>query len=119
MQSETYGEMKDWINVYQDMAAGTAVYPEVGSNYVYPALGLAGETGEVVELVKKALRDDGGEITEARLEALKRELGDVLWYVAALCSELGLELGEVMEKNLVKLKERMERETLKGEGDFR
>lgn len=66
------------------------------------ALGLAGESGEVVELVKKHCFHgkpiDIGELT--------KELGDVLWYVAALCNTLGLSLSSVMAVNIKKLEER-------------
>ena len=63
----------------------------------YPALGLAGEAGEVAEHAKKAIRDDGGEVTDERRAAMTKELGDVLWYVAQLASELGLELEEIAQ----------------------
>lgn len=63
------------------------------------ALGLCGESGEVAEVIKKATFH--GKPLE--IGAVKSELGDVLWYVAAICTELGLDLGEVMISNLEKL----------------
>ena len=75
--------------------AATATYPGAGDNLVYPTLGLAGEAGEVAEKVKKMLRDDGGVMTGERLEALAGELGDVLWYVAQVATEAGLDLDEI------------------------
>ena len=104
---------------YQRGSRATAVYPDAGDNLLYPTLGLCGEAGEVAEKVKKMVRDDGGELTPQRREALAGELGDVLWYVAQLATEAGLELGEVAEGNLAKLRSRQERAVLQGSGDDR
>lgn len=86
---------------------------------IYPALGLAGETGEVVEKIKKMIRDDGAQLTEERQQLLKKELGDVLWYVAALASDLGLTLEEIGQHNGEKLRERMSQGLIQGDGDTR
>lgn len=107
------------FNQYQDVARQTAIYPEIGRNFVYPALGLCGEAGEVAEKVKKVLRDQGGEVDLTAQMEILRELGDVLWYAAALASELGLRLGEVAEANIRKLRSRKERGALHGNGDER
>jgi NTP pyrophosphatase (non-canonical NTP hydrolase) len=104
---------------YQVLSRETAVYPNVGDNIVYPALGLCGEAGETAEKVKKAIRDDGGTLTEERREAIAAELGDVLWYVAQLASEAGLELETIAEANLEKLASRQQRSVLHGSGDTR
>lgn len=104
---------------YQSAARQTAQYPDMGRNLAYPTLGLAGETGEVAERVKKMIRDDGGVLTSERRDALKAELGDVLWYVAALCSELELSMGEVAEYNVRKLLDRRARNVIRGDGDTR
>jgi NTP pyrophosphatase (non-canonical NTP hydrolase) len=104
---------------YQDASRKTAQYPDLGRNLAYPTLGLAGETGEVAERIKKLYRDDGGVLTPERRDALKAELGDVLWYVAALCSELGLRMGEVAEYNVGKLRDRRNRHVIQGDGDER
>ena len=104
---------------YQASARSTAIYPNQGNNFVYPALGLAGETGEVCEKLKKAIRDDDGKITKEKHEDLKKELGDILWYVAALCSELGISMDEVAQLNVDKLFSRKERGQLRGSGDDR
>ncbi len=85
----------------------------------YPALGLAGEAGEVAEHAKKAIRDDAGVVSEERREAMAKELGDVLWYVSQLASELGLELDEIARANLEKLLSRQRRGVLSGSGDER
>ena len=68
------------LSDYQHRSRVTAVYPNAGDNLTYPALGLCGEAGECAEKVKKAIRDDGGMLTEERRAALAAELGDVLWY---------------------------------------
>jgi NTP pyrophosphatase (non-canonical NTP hydrolase) len=110
--------MQDF-NDYQELAMSTAVYPQKGSNLAYPALGLNGEAGEVAEKVKKILRDKGGVLDEDSRQALMKELGDVLWYVAAMCSEAGLRMGEVAELNISKLLDRQRRNMLHGSGDER
>jgi len=107
------------LSDFQRRSRATAVYPGAGDNLLYPTLGLCGEAGEVAEKVKKMVRDDGGELTAQRREALAAELGDVLWYVAQLATEAGLDLGEVAEANLVKLRSRQERAVLQGSGDDR
>ena len=104
---------------YQERSRATAVYPDLGSNIVYPALGLCGEAGETAEKVKKAIRDDGGTLTEERRAALAAELGDVLWYAAQLATEAGLDLEQIAQGNLDKLASRRERSVLQGSGDDR
>lgn len=104
---------------YQKAAQTTAQYPDAGRNVYYPTLGLAGEAGEVAEKIKKLMRDNNGVLTPERRDALRKELGDVLWYVAALCSELGLSMGDVAAHNVEKLRDRKERGALHGDGDNR
>ncbi len=82
-------------------------------------LGLANEVGEVAGKIKKIFRDRGGEITDADRRALMLELGDVLWYLAELCTRLGIALDDVAAANLEKLRGRAERGTLRGDGDER
>jgi NTP pyrophosphatase (non-canonical NTP hydrolase) len=91
---------------YQSAASRTALYPRRLSNLEYPTLGLAGEAGEVANIVKKIQRDNGGIINEEIRGKLKDELGDVLWYISACADELGLTLAEIAEFNLGKLAER-------------
>jgi len=107
------------LNAYQQGARSTARYPNVGANPIYPTLGLCGEAGEVADKVKKVLRDQGGSFNAEIREALKLELGDVLWYVAQLSSELGFELAEIAEANLNKLASRAARNVIGGSGDHR
>ena len=104
---------------YQHRSRATAVYPDLGNNIAYPALGLCGEAGETAEKVKKAMRDDGGTLTEERREAIAAELGDVLWYAAQLATEAGLDLEAIAEANLEKLASRQRRSVLQGSGDNR
>ncbi len=107
------------INDYQKKAWETAIYPDKGNNPFYPALGLGGETGEVLEKVKKIMRDDGGIITDEKRKKLIKEMGDVFWYLAALATELKLDLKSILEENLSKLNSRKERAVLHGSGDDR
>ncbi len=94
---------------YQKEASLTALYPKRLKNLEYPTLGLAGEAGEVANIVKKIQRDFGGEITgEIRIK-LKDELGDVLWYISACADELNLTLQEIAEFNVEKLAARHNR----------
>jgi NTP pyrophosphatase (non-canonical NTP hydrolase) len=106
------------LSDYQRLSRRTAAYPREAW-LAYPSLGLAGEAGEVAEHAKKAIRDDGGTITDERRLAMAKELGDVLWYVAQLASELGLELEDIARANLEKLSSRQQRGVLSGSGDER
>lgn len=107
------------LNDYQLRARATARYPQAGANPIYPTLGLCGEAGEVADKVKKVLRDQGGHFDATVLEGLKLELGDVLWYVAQLASELGYDLEAIASANLAKLASRAERDVIGGSGDRR
>ena len=104
---------------YEDLIRKTAIYPRRGNNIVYPALGIAGEAGEVADKVKKIERDKQGIWDREDKYAIGKELGDVLWYVTAEALELGLTLEEVAKGNMEKLLGRRERGTLSGSGDDR
>jgi len=106
------------FKTYQEKAKTTAVYPAT-LRVIYPTLGLNGEAGEVAEKVKKIYRDKDGIITVADLETIKKEIGDVLWYLSVLCSDLGLSLDEVADDNIAKLESRKKRGVLHGNGDNR
>ena len=80
---------------YQNLSKKTAIYPEIGKNFVYPTLGLVGESGEVAEKIKKIFRDKDGTVDAETRLMLKKELGDVLWYLSQLATELELSLDEV------------------------
>lgn len=107
------------FNTYQTESRKTWSLIPTDHAIVYPTLGLANEAGEVAGKVKKIFRDRGGVIAETDREALKQELGDVLWYLAQICTELDLTLAEVAEANLVKLFDRLERGAIRGDGDTR
>lgn len=104
---------------YQRDSRRTAHYPPIGHAVIYPTLGLTNEAGEVAGKIKKIFRDKAGVISEADREALKAELGDVLWYLAQVCTELGLSLEEVAQHNLDKLASRQARGVIGGTGDER
>jgi NTP pyrophosphatase (non-canonical NTP hydrolase) len=91
---------------YQSEASQTALYPRRLSNLEYPTLGLAGEAGEVANIVKKIQRDNNGVITDETRAKLQDELGDVLWYISACADELGLTLDEIAAYNVNKLAKR-------------
>lgn len=110
------------MNEYQDRTFDTALYP--GANMgtldavVYCSLGL-GEVGEVQGKVKKIIRDDGSELTDAHRESIAPELGDALWYLARMAKELGYTLEEIAQMNLDKLASRRARGVVGGSGDYR
>lgn len=106
------------LNEYQEQALSTAVYGS-GSKIIYPTLGLAGEAGEVADKVKKVLRDNNGEFDEWRKIQIAAEIGDVLWYIAALSNDLGFTLEDIAKLNIGKLNQRRENNTIHGEGDNR
>lgn len=106
------------MNEYQQQAMATAVYPR-DMRIVYPALGLAGETGEVAEKVKKEIRDRAGAFAEATRAQIALELDDVMWYVAAMARDMGLTLEDIARMNLEKIRSRQERDMIHGQGDNR
>lgn len=121
-------------NDYQDLTATTELYSEAAAVFVdnpsleaqqkylrlaYCAGKLNGEAGEVAEIVFKAFRGNVGQLTDADKHNLKRELGDVLWYVARLADIIGTDLETIMVDNIEKLLERKERDVLHGYGDDR
>ncbi len=104
---------------YQQKAKQTAKYPVIGQGVIYPTLGLTNEAGEVAGKIKKIFRDKDGIISETDREALKSELGDVLWYLSQVATELGLSLDEIAEHNIHKLLDRQARGKIQGDGDNR
>ena len=107
------------FNTYQENARFTAQYPNLGSNYIYPTLGLVGEAGEVAEKVKKVIRDKKGVFDDESKKGLKKELGDVLWYVSNICTEFNFSLDDIALQNLEKLKLRAAKGKISGSGDDR
>jgi NTP pyrophosphatase (non-canonical NTP hydrolase) len=110
--------MKDFSK-FQQEAIRTAVYPDVGRNLYYPALGIASEAGEVCGKIKKIMRDKNGVATKESIEDVSNELGDVLWYVAATAYELNIPLDKIAEDVLNKLEDRRKRGVIQGSGDNR
>ena len=107
------------FKTYQKQARLTAKYPDLGSNNIYPTLGLVGEAGEVAEKVKKVIRDKKGIFDEESKNGIKKELGDVLWYLSNLCNEFEFNLEDVALQNLEKLKLRSAKGRIAGSGDDR
>lgn len=118
---EDDGVLNLTFDEYQERSQARAVYPQagLGVNFTYPALGICGEAGEVAEKVKKVERDGHGVMTDEARAAITKELGDVLWYVAAMCRELGISMEDAARVNLDKVDGRHARGTLHGSGDDR
>lgn len=106
------------LNDYQNKALETAVYPDK-YRIIYPALGLAGEAGEVADKVKKVIRDKDCIFGNMQKAEIAMELGDVLWYIATLANDIGYSLNEIATMNYNKLNSRKERGVLGGSGDNR
>ncbi len=104
---------------YQKKSRKTAIYPNKGKNYIYPVLGLAGETGEIAEKFKKIIRDYNGKINKEKKIEIEKELGDVLWYISQIATELKIDLDSIAKNNLKKLNSRLKRGCIKGSGDNR
>lgn len=113
---------------YQKNAKKTAIYP-IEVQVLYPVLGLAGEVGEMANKFKKWLMRDvppelknesnTNKLTDEQKWMLEGELGDILWYLAAICTDLGISLETVADKNIEKLLDRMNRGVIGGSGDNR
>ena len=109
------------FNEYQKKSREHAFYPNQDSAeaFRYLIYGITGEAGELAEHFKHALRDEGDVLTPERREKIIKELADVLWYLANLCSELGVDFDEIPKIGLKKIDGRVKRGTLDGEGDSR
>ncbi len=104
---------------YQERSADTWGPIETNHPIVYPTLGLTNEAGEFAGKIKKIFRDKGGVISDEDREALKSELGDVLWYLTQICTQLDLDLSDVARANIAKLRSRKRRGRIGGDGDSR
>lgn len=107
------------FNEYQEEAAKTAIYPNDELLPMYPYLGLAEESGELLGKVAKIIRDEEGIPSDDNYRELEKELGDVLWNLSAIATDLGVSLDRVASINLEKLKSRADRNKLSGSGDNR
>ena len=103
---------------YQTQASKTAIYNDADV-IVYPVLGLLSEAGEVAGKVKKVLRDNNGQFLPDHREAIADEVGDCLWYIASICTDLGFGMETIAQRNLNKLNSRMARGVIQGSGDTR
>lgn len=108
------------FNEYQERILDTVCYDDKVLGPYYSVLGLCGEAGEVADKLKKIYRDkDWKNISDEDKKAIAKELGDVLWYVAKMCHDLGLCMDCVAQGNLSKCASRKSTNTLHGEGDDR
>ena len=108
------------IDKYQSETVTNRLYfPKLDHDIMYPALGLSGEVGEFHEKIKKIFRDKGGEFSQDDLEALKLELGDIMWNLVSCAQTLGFKMSEVLEANLRKCESRRLRGKVRGDGDNR
>ena len=101
------------LEEYTIFSRTTAIYPKEKA-LDYLGLGLCSEAGEVAGKLKKKIRDGGVDVV-----SVVDEIGDVFWYAVRLCDELGFSPNEVIQRNWAKLKDRQERNVLKGNGDTR
>lgn len=106
------------LDEYQNFAWETSIYP-ADMSIIYPTLGLVGEAGEVADKVKKVYRDNDRRFDPEHREAIAKELGDVLWYLANVATDLGFRLSEIAQMNVDKINSRRERNVMHGEGDER
>jgi NTP pyrophosphatase (non-canonical NTP hydrolase) len=117
------GFIIEGLNEYQDAAVATAQYPNLGENILYPMMGLAGESGEAVDKVKKLWRNrnitSGKEYTFTEKLELAKELGDTMWYIAAALKEIGYTMSECATLNIEKLLDRQARNVIRSSGDNR
>lgn len=100
------------LNEYQNKAMETRL---ASADDAYALLGLAGEVGELYSLVAKGIRDN---YTPSD-ENIKKEIGDILWFLAAIAKDIGFTLEEVAQANLDKLQKRKYNNTITGSGDNR
>lgn len=111
------------LDKYQKQAAGFDLFETTldlnAPGFLEKVLGLVGEAGETADKIKKVIRDKGGRADAGDVEMIKKELGDVLWYVANVARYLNLPLSEVADGNIKKLSSRKKRDKLHGEGDER
>lgn len=107
------------FNDYQAQAKTTNTMTDPTIAPMYFILGLAGESGEIAEKVKKVIRNDGGDYSTLDREDMARELGDVLWYLSMLADTFGVSLEDVAQKNLAKLADRKDRDVIRSTGDYR
>ncbi len=108
---------------YQEKAKKYDFFEPTGNlkdvGFIEKVLGLTGEAGEAADKIKKILRDKDGIVSDADREAVAKELGDTLWYLATTARYFGVSLSSIAEGNITKLEDRYQRNRLHGEGDER
>jgi NTP pyrophosphatase (non-canonical NTP hydrolase) len=104
---------------YQLKAKETAHFPDKDLIFIYTALALMGEAGEIAEKIKKIWRDKDKQISDGDREEIKKEMGDVLWYLSQLAEELKIDFDDVAKTNLDKTQSRLARNLIHGSGDNR
>lgn len=108
------------IDSYQNETVSKRLYfPKCDHEVIYPALGLSGEVGEFQEKIKKVFRDKEGQFSPEDLEALKLELGDIMWNLVSCAQALGFKMSDVLEANIKKCESRRSRGKVQGSGDNR
>ncbi len=108
------------FNDYQKQAMTTLLSgPDKLTDVIHMALGISGEAGEVAEKIKKIIRDKNGDLSQLNIEDVKKELGDVLWYLAVMAQLFDISFDEVAQMNVEKLASRKERGVIGGSGDNR
>ena len=113
MEFNEYQEEAGWTDL------GTSAQDNLVPGWMYYVLGIGGETGELLEKVKKLFRDDKGELSDERKDSIILEMGDILWYMARLCSHLDIDFDDIPLRNIEKLSSRKVRDQLHGDGDNR
>lgn len=102
------------FTAYQEMAMSTRLET---ADEAYALFGLIGEVGELYGYIAKVIRDDSN--GDDHQDYVKKELGDILWFIAAIAQDHGLSLEDVAQTNVEKLQSRKQRGTLQGSGDER
>lgn len=116
---EDCNESNMLMNEYQTEAMKTATDIEPQWSIIYPAIGLNEEAGEVVGKIKRVIREHRGKYTDIMRKEIALEIGDCLWNLAVLASNLGFKLSEIAEMNNEKLQNRVKNGTINGSGDNR
>ncbi len=98
---------------------GTSAQDNLKPGWLYYALGISGEAGELTEKIKKLFRDKKGEVDQEFLDSVIKEMGDILWYMGRLADTFGIDFNLIAETNIIKLLDRMEHDKIHGDGDNR
>ena len=109
------------FNEYEEKASDTAIFNDRSLEYklMFLGLGVTGEAGEIAEKIKKIMRNDNGIVSDEKREGIKKEIGDVLWYLSQLSRTLGFSFEEAAQGNIAKIMDRKVRDAIKSEGDDR